>query len=60
MAKSAHSKVVFVPMQLQNDLGSSQFASGSGLNTVVQSESGEPNSLGGAGRAGVLNSISEL
>jgi regulator of protease activity HflC (stomatin/prohibitin superfamily) len=62
MAKSANSKVVFVPMQLQSDLGSSQFASGSGLNAIVQNEAsaGEANGLGAAGRVGVLNSVSEL
>lgn len=51
MAKSANSKVVFVPMHLQGDVG----ASGSGITAAVQSESGE--GLGSAGRAGLLNSM---
>lgn len=51
MAKTANSKVVFVPMQLQSDVG--QIASGSNLGVAVQSESGE----GAAGRAGLLNSM---
>jgi regulator of protease activity HflC (stomatin/prohibitin superfamily) len=60
MAKSAHSKVVFVPMQLQSDV-SSQLASGSGINTMVQNESANDSGpLGAAGRVGVLNSIAEV
>ena len=61
MAKSANSKVVFVPMQLQNDV-SSQLAGGSGINSIVQNESGtgETSGLGPAGRAGLLNTVSEL
>ena len=58
MAKSASSKVVFVPMQLQSDLGGAA-ASGSGLNAMVQNESSH-DILGPAGRAAVLNSASEL
>ena len=54
MAKTANSKVVFVPMQLQSDVVG-QAASTSNLVTV-QSESGE--GLGPAGRAGLLNSMS--
>ena len=65
MAKSASSKVVFVPMQLQSDVigqvanqaGAS--GSGSGSNAVIQEESGE--GLGGAvARAGVLNSVDHI
>jgi regulator of protease activity HflC (stomatin/prohibitin superfamily) len=60
MAKSAHSKVVFVPMQLANDVigqvGSQPGASGTA--TAIQSESAEgPSSVG---RAGLLSSISEV
>jgi len=59
MAKSANSKVVFVPMQLQNDLSG---ASTSGLNTVVQNEYANDgqNILGPAGRVGVLNAVSDI
>jgi hypothetical protein len=59
MAKSANSKVVFVPMQLQSDLGG---ASASGLNAVVQNEAGssDQNVLGPAGRVGVMNSVSNM
>jgi len=54
MAKTANSKVVFVPMNLQGDI--SQVASGSNLGGVtVQSESGE--GMGPAGRAGLINSM---
>jgi len=55
MAKSAQSKVIFVPMQLQSDVVS-QLASGSGgkPNAQILSESGE----GGAMQAGLLNSMS--
>jgi len=61
MARSAHSKVVFVPMQLQSDVigqltGGNQVASGSGV--VLGGEMGE--GLGAAGRAGLLNSVSDL
>lgn len=62
MAKSANSKVVFVPMQLQSDVNS-QLASGSGLNQIVQNESGnggDSGSLGLAGRVAVLNSAAEM
>jgi len=62
MAKSANSKVVFVPMQLQSDVvsqlggggsGSNQFAGGS--NALI-AESGED----GASRAGILNSMANV
>ena len=59
MAKSANSKVVFVPMQLQSDVvsqlgsGSNQFAGGS--NAVI-TESGEDS----ASRAGILNSMANV
>jgi regulator of protease activity HflC (stomatin/prohibitin superfamily) len=63
MAKSAHSKVVFVPMQLQSDV-SSQLSgpSGSGLGAIVQNESADTagNAItASAGRVGVLNSIAD-
>ncbi|OSD04479.1 hypothetical protein PYCCODRAFT_1364138 [Trametes coccinea BRFM310] len=66
MAKNANSKVVFVPMQLQNDVigqVSNQIeASGSGAGTgkgAVHDESGE--GMGSAvGKAGLLNSVSEV
>jgi len=59
MARSANSKVVFVPMQLQSDV-TSQLTSGnqvpSGSGVVFGDETG----LGAAGRAAVLNSISDV
>ncbi|KAL7282670.1 hypothetical protein ACG7TL_004143 [Trametes sanguinea] len=68
MAKNANSKVVFVPMQLQNDVigqVSNQIeASGSGAGAgtgkgAVHDESGE--AMGSAvGKAGLLNSVSEV
>ena len=57
MAKSGSTKVVFVPMQLQSsDMSSQQYAGGSGMNAILQSESGTDL----ASRAGVLNSVSEM
>jgi len=57
MAKSAHSKVVFVPMQLQSDIIGQVGASQAG-SSVVRDESGE--GLGAVGRAGLLSTISDL
>lgn len=60
MAKSASSKVVFVPMQLQSDVAS-QLGGGSGLGTYVQNESAtNEGDLGSASRVGVLNSIANM
>ncbi|KAI9574810.1 hypothetical protein HD554DRAFT_2233233 [Boletus coccyginus] len=61
MARSANSKVVFVPMQLQSDIvgqlpSGNQIASGSGA--VLGDETGE--GLGAAGRAALLNSVSNV
>jgi erythrocyte band 7 integral membrane protein len=56
MAKSAQSKVVFVPMNLTTDVVGQ--GSGSTFGGAVQTESGE--GLTSAGRAGLLNSISEV
>jgi regulator of protease activity HflC (stomatin/prohibitin superfamily) len=58
MAKSANSKVVFVPMQLQSDVvgqitQQQQQAAGSS-----QADSGDP--FGAAGRAGLLGAISDV
>ncbi|EMD40356.1 hypothetical protein CERSUDRAFT_110950 [Gelatoporia subvermispora B] len=59
MAKTANSKVVFVPMQLQTDvvgqMAGQSSSSGAGP-SVVQQESGE----GAVSRAGLLNSISDV
>ena len=55
MAKTAQSKVVFVPMQLQSDV-IGPVASGSG--SAIKDESSE--GLGSAGRAGLLNSVSDV
>lgn len=61
MARSANSKVVFVPMQLQSDIasqlaGGNQIASGSAA--ILGDEAGE--GLGAAGRAALLNSVSNV
>lgn len=55
MAKSANSKVVFVPMQLQSDV-SSQLVN----HPVVQNESGNEVNLGATGRVGLLNAVSDV
>lgn len=63
MAKSASSKVIFVPMQLQSDVVGqlANQASGSGTGAIIQSEAGEGGAgMGAAGRAGLLNSVSEV
>jgi len=62
MSKSAQSKVIFVPMQLQSDLVG-QLAgpsSGSGVKDVVQNEVGEASGSDAAARAGLLNSMSNI
>ena len=61
MARSANSKVVFVPMQLQSDVighltSGNQVPSGSGV--ILGDETGD--GLGTVGRAAVLNSISDV
>lgn len=59
MAKTAQSKVVFVPMQLQSDvMGHIGGPSGSNGVASISNESGE--GVGSAGRAGILNSVSEM
>lgn len=65
MAKSANSKVVFVPMQLQSDVVGqvAKHGSGSGggqaaIDNAVRDESGE--NLGAVGRAGLLNTVSNI
>jgi erythrocyte band 7 integral membrane protein len=62
MAKSANSKVVFVPMQLQGDVGAQlqNQASGSGLTAAIQSESGTDTGMGESSRYGVINSLSNI
>jgi erythrocyte band 7 integral membrane protein len=57
MAKTAGSKVVFVPMQLQSDVIGQVGASQAGP-SVVRNESGE--GIGAVGRAGLLSSISDV
>ncbi|KAG6854441.1 hypothetical protein C0991_006520 [Blastosporella zonata] len=61
MAKSASSKVIFVPMQLQSDVVGqlANQASGSGLAAIAQTETDE-SGLGTAGRAGLLNSVAQF
>lgn len=63
MAKTANSKVVFVPMHLQSDvvgqLASEAGPSGSGgMGAAVRQETGEGS--GAVARAGLLNSVSEV
>lgn len=55
MAKSAGSKVIFVPMQLQSDVVGQMASQAVGS----QSESGE-GGIGPAGRAGLLNSVAQI
>ena len=59
MAKSANSKVIFVPMQLQGDVGT-QLSGSSSLGAIVQNEVADANGgLGVAGRAGIMNSVAD-
>lgn len=60
MAKTASSKVVFVPMQLQSDIVGQMARHDAGPSTsqAIMSESGE--GMGDVGRAGLLNSISDV
>jgi erythrocyte band 7 integral membrane protein len=57
MAKTAGSKVVFVPMQLQSDVIGQMGGSQAGP-SALRNESGE--GLGAVGRAGLLSSISDV
>ena len=62
MAKSANSKVVFVPMQLQSDVSTqlANQASGSGsFGAMLQNEAGG-DVLGSASRVGVMNSVADI
>ncbi|RDB19910.1 hypothetical protein Hypma_012963 [Hypsizygus marmoreus] len=63
MAKSANSKVIFVPMQLQSDvvgqLAKQASGSGTGLGSSAQTDGGD-SGVGATGRAAILNSISEV
>jgi regulator of protease activity HflC (stomatin/prohibitin superfamily) len=56
MAKSASSKVVFVPMQLQHDVSSQLSSSGAGPSSAILQEAGE----NPAGRAGILDSMAHI
>jgi erythrocyte band 7 integral membrane protein len=63
MAKSASSKVVFVPMQLQSDVvgqvsNQAGSSSGAGTSSALREEAGE--GFGATSRAAILNSASEL
>ncbi|EKM60069.1 uncharacterized protein PHACADRAFT_250938 [Phanerochaete carnosa HHB-10118-sp] len=61
MSKSAQSKVIFVPMHLQSDVigqAAGPSSSGSGMQNVIANESGE--GMGSAGRAGLLNAVSDV
>ena len=63
MAKTAQSKVVFVPMQLQSDVVGKLAHHGndagpSGINGAVRTEAGE--GLGDVNRVGLLNSVADV
>ena len=58
MAKSANSKVVFVPMQLQSDVVG-QMAQQQQQQAVGSSQ-GEGDTFGAAGRAGLLGAIGDV
>ncbi|KAH9049107.1 hypothetical protein EDB84DRAFT_1657678 [Lactarius hengduanensis] len=58
MAKTAGSKVVFVPMQLQSDVMGQLSQSHAGPSNVIREESGE--GLGAVGRAGLLSTLSDI
>ena len=55
MAKSANSKVIFVPMHLQGDVSGTN-----PIGAIVQNEVAEGSGgLGVASRAGILNSVAD-
>ena len=57
MAKSANSKVIFVPMQLQSDVSGSN-----SIGAIVQNEAAESSSSGGLGiasRAGIVSAVAD-
>jgi erythrocyte band 7 integral membrane protein len=58
MAKTAGSKVVFVPMQLQSDVIGQLNQPQAGSSGVIREESGE--GLGAVGRAGLLSTIADV
>jgi erythrocyte band 7 integral membrane protein len=59
MAKTAQSKVVFVPMQLQSDvIGQYAQQNQAGPSNVIRAESGD--NLTGATGAGLLNSVASV
>jgi len=58
MARSANSKVVFVPMQLQSDIVGQLASSGSSAPAPTNNAGND--TLGVAGRAGLLNSITDV
>jgi len=58
MAKTAGTKVVFVPMQLQSDIVGQLGQPVAGSSNIVRHESGE--GLGAVGRAGLLSTISDV
>jgi regulator of protease activity HflC (stomatin/prohibitin superfamily) len=57
MAKTASTKVVFVPMQLQSDVMHG-FTGGAGPSATLSAETGED--MGASGRAGVLSSMANI
>ncbi|KAI0941247.1 hypothetical protein AcV7_002866 [Taiwanofungus camphoratus] len=58
MAKTANSKVVFVPMQLQSDVVGQMSRHAEASGSALHDETGE--GIGAAGRIGVLNSVSDI
>ena len=60
MAKSASSKVIFVPMQLQGDVGTQLSGGSKSMSGLVQNEISDATGLGNAAsRAGIMNSVAE-
>ncbi|KAF8806125.1 hypothetical protein BYT27DRAFT_7102573 [Phlegmacium glaucopus] len=60
MAKSANSKVIFVPMQLQSDIGTQAAGGSSSFGALVQNEAADAGGLGATSRVGVLNSLTNI
>lgn len=62
MAKSANSKVVFVPMQLQSDVVGQMASQNQQIQAAVTTSGATPgpDGLSNAGRAGLLSSMADV
>lgn len=60
MAKSANSKVVFVPMQLQSDVVGQMAKQGSGSGSATILNEADDGGASSVGRAGIYSSISQV